>query len=201
MNALLELVSSRAMAEVLRLLFGSGDVEMYSRELVRKTDVAFSAVQRELKRLTRLGILTERRDGNRTYYRANTAHPLFPDLRNIVIKTCGIVELLRAALAGADVQVAFVFGSIAAVTERPGSDVDVMVIGDASPRDISGRFFDAQSAISREINPYVIEAAEWQRRLKKKDHFLTTVMDSPRLFVIGTDDELKGMAGARVFNL
>jgi predicted nucleotidyltransferase len=61
----------------------------------------------------------------------NTAHPLYPELRQIAIKTFGIREPIEEVLASltGTVERAFIFGSIAKGTDRPDSDVDVMVVG------------------------------------------------------------------------
>src|SRR5882724_4845740 len=129
MNVLAELLSSRVKAEVFRLLFGATQRELHVREIERQSRLADATVRQELKRLSRLGIVESRIDGNRTYYRANTRHPLYPDIRNLVLKTEGLVEVLREALVSPDIKLAFVFGSIAAGSEKAESDIDLMVIG------------------------------------------------------------------------
>src|SRR5689334_6329301 len=112
MNTLAELLSSRVKAETLRLLFGVIPQELHVREIERQSGLADATVRQELRRLSRLGIVESRPDGNRTYYRANTRHPLYPDLHNLVLKTSGLVEVLREALDSSEIQMAFVFGSI-----------------------------------------------------------------------------------------
>lgn len=76
MNTLAELLSSRVKAEIFRLMFGAGNGELHVREIERRSGLADATVRQELKRLTRLGVVEPRRDGNRTYYHANTQHPL-----------------------------------------------------------------------------------------------------------------------------
>ena len=89
-----------------------------------------ATVRQELKKLTRLGVVEARRDGNRTYYRASDAHPLYPDICNLMLKTSGLTDVLRAALGGAaDIELAVVFGSVASAGAKAHSDIDLMVIG------------------------------------------------------------------------
>src|SRR5262249_16268308 len=139
-NTLAEILSSRAKAEIFRLLFGPSRLELHLREIERRSGLNVATVQQELRRLVRLGLIESRPDGNRVYYRAAHGHPLFHDLRNLVLKTVGLVDVLRDALKPLKIRVAFVFGSIASATEQAHSDVDLLVIGEASLREISDRF-------------------------------------------------------------
>ena len=98
MNFLADLLSSRVKAEVFRLLFGPAARELHVRELERQSGLSVSTVRQELKRLSRLNLVLVRKDGNRTYYRANSEHPLCPEIRGLVLKTSGLVEVLKEAL-------------------------------------------------------------------------------------------------------
>lgn len=190
MNTLAEFLSSRSRAEILRLLFGTGSRELHGRELERQSGLADATVRQELKKLIRLGVVAARQDGNRTYYHANVEHPLYPDIRSLVRKTSGLTEVLREALGEGEIQIAFVFGSVASGAERAASDVDLMVIGAISLRQLSKRLSGLAAKLGREINPHVLTPAEFARRIKERDHFITSVLETPRLFVIGSEDEL-----------
>jgi len=189
-----EMLSSRTRAEVFRLLFGTGLAELHMREIQRRSAASINAVQKELHKLARLDLINPRKSGNRTYYKANTTHPLFPDIRNLVIKTCGLADLLREALDGADVDLALVFGSVASGEADAGSDVDLMLIGNTSLRGIAPRLANAASSIGREINPVICTRPEFTDRLRKGDHLAQSVMRSPKVFVIGEQHELEAMA-------
>jgi DNA-binding transcriptional ArsR family regulator len=190
MNTLAEFLSSRSRAEILRLLFGTDSRELHVRELERQSGLADATIRQELKKLTRLGVIVARQDGNRTYYRANVEHPLYPDIRNLVRKTSGLTDVLREALGEAEIQIAFVFGSVASGAERATSDVDLMVIGAISLRQLSKRLSGLATKLGREINPHALTPAEFARRVKGREHFITSVLETPRLFVIGSEDEL-----------
>lgn len=184
----LEVFASRAGAAVLAETFGAPDRELYLRELVRLTGFAPRTIQLELDRLVRTGLLTDRRDGNRRYVRAAKGHPLYAPFREIVMKTSGIVPLLRGALGEARVEFAFIFGSVAAGAARAGSDVDLLVVGADGLRSIVARLRSVQDAISREVTPVVWTPTEYASRRKRGDHFLSRVLSEPRLMVIGADD-------------
>lgn len=193
MNDLSEILSSRARTEIFRLLFsGTGD-ELHVREIQRRSGLTDGTIRQELRKLVRLDLISGRRDSNRIYYRANTANPLFPDIRGLVVKTVGLVDVLRAALQDGRIGMAFVFGSIARSETKSHSDVDLMVIGSIGLRSLSGLLSGVSQQIGREINPHVLSAAEFKKRIREKEHFLKQVMESPKIFVIGKRDELDAM--------
>ena len=196
MGILGELLSSRIRAEIFRNLFGiAPDSALYMREIERRTGFAIGTVQTELKKLQRLDIISRVRDGNRVYYRANTAHPVYPEIRALVLKTSGLADVIVNALGNeTGIRVAFVFGSFARQEEKAGSDVDLMVVGDIGLRKLTGLLMDVSGKIGREINPHVFSEKEFVKRKKDKDHFLKQVLEAPKIFIIGTENELAEMA-------
>jgi len=196
MGILGELLSSRIRAEIFRNLFGiAPDSALYMREIERRTGFAIGTVQTELKKLQRLDIISRVRDGNRVYYRANTAHPVYPEIRALVLKTSGLADVIVNALGNeTDIRLAFVFGSFARQEEKAGSDVDLMVVGDIGLRKLTGLLMDVSGKIGREINPHVFSEKEFVKRKKDRDHFLKQVLEAPKIFIIGTENELAEMA-------
>jgi predicted nucleotidyltransferase len=193
MNNLERLLSSRVKAEVFRLLFGPHPKELHVREIARQARLNDATVRQELKRLRGLRLVTERRNGNRAYYHAETEHPLYPDIRNLVLKTSGLVDVLQQALSKTGIRTAFVFGSMVDGNEKPGSDVDLMVVGSLSLRQLSTRLAGVASRLGREINPHILTPKEFSWRKKEKEHFLTSVLATQKLFVIGNEDDLAEM--------
>lgn len=191
MDILEEIVGSKTRAEIFRLLFEQADREFYLRELQRRSGMSLSPVQDEMTKLSKMGLVKSRQDGNRLYYRANSQHPLFPEIRGLVEKTSGVQALLRDALRDAEIRVAFIFGSIAKGKARPESDVDLLVIGDLGLRKLAKLLSGATERIGREINPHVMSVDEFHRKVQKKEHFISSVMSSEKIFVIGDEDELK----------
>lgn len=194
MKLLGEILSSNIRAEIFRNLFGDIKQSLHLREITRRTGFALGTVQQEINKLQSLDIITRIKDGNRVYYKANTEHPLYPDIRNLVIKTSGPVDLLKKTLSSeTKIKVAFIFGSFARKEERTTSDVDLMVIGDIGLRKLTGLLMDITDKLGREINPYRLTENEFIKRKKEEDHFLAEVLNSPKIFISGTEDELKAM--------
>jgi predicted nucleotidyltransferase/DNA-binding HxlR family transcriptional regulator len=193
MNRLAEVLSSRARAEIFRLLFSGGGEELHVREIGRRSGLNDSTIRQELRKLVRLDLVHSRRDSNRVYYRAKTGNPLYPEIRNLVLKTAGLADVLKPALTDKRIRTAFVFGSLARGEEKAGSDVDLLVIGELGLRDLSGLLSGIEEQIGREINPHVLQEAEFRRRYRAKEHFVTSVMESPKIFIKGSPDELEAM--------
>jgi predicted nucleotidyltransferase len=187
---LLSVLFPSVRAEVLRLLFAEAGRELHLRELTRQSGLTLGTMQDELEKLSFADLVTSRRDGNRRCYQANASHPLFPDLQQLVLKTSGLRDVLVEALDGVrGVEIAFVFGSLASGAGQAGSDVDLMVIGDAGLRTLAPRLRAASVRLAREINPVTMTAAEFAKG-RKKNPFLAEVLAKEKLFVKGGADEL-----------
>jgi predicted nucleotidyltransferase len=176
---------------VLGLLFGQPERRFQSAELIRLAGSGTGAVHRQLQRLEKAGLVTVSREGNQKYYMACTDAPVFPELHGLVVKTVGIVEPLRAALApiADQIDLAFVFGSVAKGSERAGSDIDLLVVADKlAYADVYSALAAAEQTLDRTINPTVFTGAEWKRKQTRPDSFAARITAQPRLFVIGNDD-------------
>jgi DNA-binding transcriptional ArsR family regulator len=193
MNRLAELLSSRARAEIFRLLLSGTGEELHVREIERRSGLNDSTLRQELRKLVRLDLVQSRRDSNRVYYRAKTESPLYPEIRNLVLKTSGLSDVLKSALSDKRIRVAFVFGSIARGEEKAGSDVDLMMIGQLGLRDVSRLLSGIEEKIGREVNPHVFHKVEFQKRVRTKEHFISSVMESSKIFIIGSQHELDAM--------
>lgn len=178
-------------AEVLRLLFADSARELHGRDLARQSDLNVKTVQDELGKLSTADLVLSRRDGNRRYYRANASHPLFPDLQQLVVKTAGLRDALVDALKGVKgIDVAFVFGSLAASSGKAASDVDLLVIGSAGLRALAPGLRRASEQIGREINPITMTATEFAKG-RKKHPLLLDIADKEKLFIVGGAHELE----------
>jgi len=195
MNPLAKILSSKIRAEIFRLLFGTNDKALHMRDIERRSGFAIGTIQGELKKLSELDLVLKEIDGNRTYFRANKNHPLYNDIHNLVLKTTGLVDVLRNALDTQRIKLAFVFGSLARGETSADSDIDLMVIGNIGLRDITALLSNTQEIIFREINPHVYSENDFMEKFKENDHFVSQVFDGPKIFIVGNEDELKAMAG------
>jgi len=164
----------------------------YLADLARHLGVPSSSLQRELAALVESGVLRRRRDGNRVYFQPDPECPFMAELRGLIVKTAGLVDVVREALAPvADrIRWAFVYGSVARGEERSDSDVDLMVIGDVGLSDVSPLLASAGERLGREVNPTVYSLAAFTRKLEAGYGFHRGVLDKAKLFVVGNEREL-----------
>ena len=180
---------------VLAVLFGSPDRSFYANELIALARSGTGAVQRELASLLAAGLITVRDQGNQKHYQANAASPVFAELRGLVLKTVGLADVLRAALAPLEDQVAaaFVYGSVARQQDTAASDVDVLIVSDAlGYAEVFGALEGAAQTLGRIINPTLYTRAELARRRAQDNAFVTRVLDQPRIWLMGDEEVLRG---------
>ena len=147
-DTIAEALFGKASRAILSLLFTRTDEQLYLRQIVRSCGTGHGATQRALKSLSDAGIITRRPQGRQVYFQANAACPVFKELKGIIVKTVGVADVLRAALAplAEHIRVAFVYGSFAAGREKRGSDVDVMVVvGWKDPKQPGGHYLGKAS--------------------------------------------------------
>lgn len=185
---------------VLGWLLGHPEQAFYLRQIVRQTGAAQGAVQRELAALTGAGLLRRSVQGRQVYFQANRESPIFAELQSIFLKTAGVADILRGALAPlADrIVIAFIFGSAARGEMHSDSDIDLLVVGDVPFTAVADALAEAQKQIGRDVNPTVYPAAEFRAKIRGDHHFVTSVLREPHLFLIGGQNELDGVGAERL---
>jgi predicted nucleotidyltransferase len=177
---------------VLGILLLHPEESLHGRELARRTGLPAGTLTRELKLLADAGILTRQRRGNQLIYSANRESPIFTDLAQILRKTSGLADVITEALeplAGA-IQVAFIFGSVARGVERPGSDVDLMIIGAVDFGSVIDALYPAQGTLAREINPKIFSTSAWKEKIQEDNSFVIDVLTQKKIFLKGDNHEL-----------
>jgi predicted nucleotidyltransferase len=166
------------------------------REIASLTHQPIRAIQRELSRLEAVQILVSHTEGNRKYFAANRESPVFPELRALLVKTAGFGQVIQESLKKEfdKIQLAFIFGSYAHGTESITSDIDLMVIGDITGRELSTRLTPVKESLIREINPTILEIEDFQDKVIKQDPFVQSVLQEPKLFLVGDENELRELA-------
>lgn len=182
---------------VLASTLGQPEKWWYISELAQFLHTRPSSLQRELSSLERSGILQQRKDGRRTYFKAETRSPIFRELRSIFEKTVGVIPMLRVVLRpfASKIVSAFVYGSIARSEEHAMSDVDLMVIGSVGSRDLAPSLRRAEKRLGREVNVTNYAVDEFCKKVADGDHFLTSVLKGSLQFVKGEQRDLDAIAG------
>ncbi|HTM73414.1 MAG TPA: nucleotidyltransferase domain-containing protein [Pseudolabrys sp.] len=191
---------SQVQLRVLSLFFGQPDRTYQISDVIRLAESGRGAVQRELEKLTAAGILSVSIAGTRKSYRANRQSPIFNELYRLIMKTAGMVDPIRTALEPfrQDIELAFVYGSVAKGTDTARSDIDLMVFAqDTGYGEIYGALQKAEKILMRPINPTVTTIKEWQQKYSEKSSFVRKIIQQPKLFIFGTANELKRVEQSR----
>jgi predicted nucleotidyltransferase len=196
-NALFSKVQQR----VLALIFGQPERSFYMSEIVRNVRSGTGAVERELSRLQRSGLVSVERIGNQKHFRANHQSPIFAELQSIVIKTVALTGPLGKALElhSDRITAAFVYGSVAKGTDTARSDIDLMVIGDElNYSELYTALLNVETALGRKVSPTFLSPKDWRRKASDKGSFISKVNALPKIFVFGSEKDLNdGQRGTR----
>lgn len=193
-SAIGDALFTKTQQRVLGLLYGKPDKSFYTNEIVRWADMGRGTIIRELDRLVLAGLLLTSREGNQRYFRANANNPVYAELVNIVKKTFGIVDVIKTALQSVDdqVELSFIFGSIAKGEEAASSDIDLLVITESLAYvDLMTVLAEAEQTLGRPVNPTIFTIEQVKSRLKDDNAFLNRVMDQSKLWVKGSEDDIK----------
>jgi predicted nucleotidyltransferase len=188
---------SKVQQRVLALIFGHSERSFYTSEIIRNVNSGVGAVERELSKLERSGLISVERLGNQKHYRANRAAPIFEELRGLVEKTVGLAEPIKKSfLPYADrIKSAFVFGSVAKGTDTAHSDIDLMVIGDdLNYADLYTAAQHTGIALGRKLNPLFLAPRDWHRKASDEGSVFNKISRSPKIFIIGSEEDLQEWA-------
>jgi predicted nucleotidyltransferase len=187
---------SKLRAKVLGWLFTHPDERYFVRQLTSLLEEDSTNVSRELARLEKTGILILTTEGKQKYYQANRESPIFNELHGLIVKTVGVADVLRTALEPAlgQIEIAFIFGSIARSADDRRSDIDVMVVGAISFGETVDLLSTAEEKLGREVNVVVYPISEFNQKVREDHYFVKTVLDGEKIFLIGDEHELARLA-------
>ena len=195
-QSLSDVLFTKTQQKVLGLLFIRPDESFYMNEIVRLAGVGKGTIKRELDRMQAAGLLTVKPIGNQIHYQANKRSPIYEELLSIVRKTFGIVEVIKASLQQLDAQIdlAFIYGSVAKHEDTAGSDVDLMVVtGSLAYAELMEALARAEETIGRPINPTIYDVEQLKGKLHDQKAFVEKVMEQPKLWVKGSDDDIRSI--------
>lgn len=184
---------TKSQQRVLGVIIGNPARSFYANEIIARAGSGTGAVQRELARLEGAGLIRVTRVGNQKHYQANVDAPVFSALHELVLKTSGLADALRGALGPVShaITAAFVYGSVARGQDTAGSDVDLMVVSDdLTYPDLFVHLEEASRRLGRPVNPTIYTRAELEKRIRARNSFIVRVLQQPRIWLIGGDDDL-----------
>jgi predicted nucleotidyltransferase len=185
----------KSMRAILAQLYGRPDRRFYVREIARAARTQPSSLQRDLAALSRAGIIERHEDGRQVYYQANANSPIFNELKGIVTKTFGVADFVREVLRPHEkhIRAAFIYGSVAKGTEAPGSDVDLFVVGDLPPSELSIDLNRIMEELRRRVSLTTYSVDEFVRLRAGENSFVTRVLEGPVIWLIGDRDTVDAL--------
>lgn len=188
------LFTSKARVKILEIFLLNKEAEFHTRDLARRTGVSAPYVMKELRNLKKLGMLTERKEGNMVFYKVNRSSSVIEDLKRLFLKTESLGSELLKALRKGDIEktrYALIYGSFAKGTEATSSDIDLLIVGSISEDKVIDFVLRAQSRIGREINYVLWTEQAFQEKARQKSSLLREISKTPVIMIAGDADEFK----------
>jgi len=186
------LLGSKLRSKVLGWLFTHPDERYFVRQLTNLVKEDSTNVSRELARLEKAGILVSTTEGKQKYYQANRQSSLFNELRGLIVKTAGLADVLREALAPLAEQIvfAFVYGSMASGEAISTSDIDLLVVGNIDEMALHEAISQTENRLARPVNYTLMSQLEFDKRRDQKGGFLDRILSGQKLMILGSTDEI-----------
>lgn len=168
------IITSKTRIKLLLRLFLNPSTAGYLRGLAEEFNESTNSVRTELNRLEEAGMLQSENEGNRKLYRANTRHPLFPEIQSILKKVTGIDQVIERVINRiGGVETVYLTGDLAEGRDVPV--IDLVIIGhDINRAYLQELSVKAEEWTSRSVRTLVFSAEEfelwkknWGQRLLK----------------------------------
>lgn len=194
MAKLSDLIVSKVRVKLLKIFLGQSKNLFYVRELTRITKEEINAIRRELENLTKSGLLSSEKRGNRLYYSVKTSYVLYPELVNLVAKSTGVGRLLiknRSKLGF--VKYLFISQKLSRGLERGPEDVDLVIVGKLIMPQVNQTVKAVEKMLNTELNYSCMTEEEFNYRKSHMDPFITKVLLQPKIVLVGDEISLQSV--------
>ncbi len=182
-------ITSKTKRLLLKLFLTNPERQFYTREITRLTGEPLNAVRRELGHLEKAGLLKSHQAGNLKYFGVVKEFPFYLELKKIVYSTIGLGDYLRNRLKDSDqIELAFIYGSVAKNQEREKSDIDLFVVGEIEEEEIHRLVSDIERETGREINYTLMTKREFEERSERGEPFIKRIEGEEKLILKGNVD-------------
>jgi DNA-binding transcriptional ArsR family regulator len=166
------IITSKTRIKLLLKFFLNSNTKSYLRNLEQEFGESTNAIRVELNRLEGAGLLQSEIEGNKKYFKANTTHPLFFDINNILKKFVGIDKLVERVLNEiGDLEQAYITGDFAKGTDSP--IIDLVLIGEGLDTNfIESLISKTEKLVGRRIRYFILTNEEMGVYFKNKPKLL-----------------------------
>ncbi len=152
------LISSKTRIKLLLKFFLNSNNKAYLRSLESEFGESSNAIRVELNRFEEAGMLSSFTSGNRKYFQANTQHPLYKEVHNILRKQIGIDKIIENIIERlGNVEQVFVAGALAKGIDS--SIIDLVFVGEVNKEYLITLIEKVEQLISRKIR-YVVYSGD-----------------------------------------
>ena len=182
-------ITSKTKRNLLKLFLTNPDRPFYTREVAKLSGEPLNAVRRELDYLEKAGLLKSHREGNLKYFAVVKDFPFYPELKRIIYSTVGLGDYLKNRLKDSEqIELAFIYGSVAKNRERERSDIDLFVVGEIEEEELHPLVSDIEREIGREVNYTLMTGREFRQKSEKGEPFIKRIEREEKLMLKGNLD-------------
>ena len=163
------LITSKTRIKLLLKFFLNSKNTGYLRSLEPEFGESTNAIRQELNRFENAGLLVSEIDGKKKVFRANTDHPLYPELHSLLLKYVGLDEIIDRVIVNlGKLEEVYLVGDLA--RGNNSSVIDLWFVGEkldeAYLRSLTQR---AEEFIKRKVNYMIMSAEELQKRFESSN--------------------------------
>jgi len=162
------LITSKTRVRILMRLFLNSREKVYLRELANEYDMSPGQLSTELHHMRDAGFLSQDKAGSKVEYRANTKHPLFPELQSMARKALGMDRIVDSVIERlGNLEMALLLDDYA-----QGKDtgiIDLALVGDINKQNLSDLVEKTERYIERKIRTLILTQDEYRQMKPKLD--------------------------------
>ncbi len=152
------LISSKTRIKLMLKFFLNSNTTAYLRGLESEFGESTNAIRLELNRFEDAGMLSSSLKGNKKFFKANTQHPLFDEIHNILLKYIGLDKIVNKVINHlGEVDKVFVVGEFSKGLDS--NIIDLLFIGNIDKVYLLKLVEKAEGLINRKVR-YLIYTTE-----------------------------------------
>lgn len=186
-----DLIVSRVRVKLLELFLSNPGSIFHVRDIVRRVDEEINAVRRELLHMEKCGMVSKEPRANRLFYKFREDYPLYFDLLALINKTKNLGgDILKNKNKIGKIKYAFLSGKFIRNQISAPNEVEMLIVGNVILPQIAQFVRIEESKRSREVNYTVMSEDEFAFRKSRRDPFLQSIIEKPRVMIIGDEEEM-----------
>lgn len=183
-----QLFISKVRIKAITYFFTHPHEAIHLRAAVRELDEEINAVRRELSRMEEIGLVIAESKGNKKYFNLNNDFVFYDELLGFVFKSSGMgFEIIKHKDSLGDIQFAVLTQGFTHAKPTGNHAVDLLIIGENVDLNGVKSIVDAEEKrLIRDINYTILTPSDFEVRKRRKDSFITELVNQHLLMLIGS---------------